>query len=77
MIGLIILGSLILVAVGLIWLLASDKPILDDILRERVDYDVWLRRNTISEEKERDLEHKSKMNDLKEEIHKLENLLKK
>jgi hypothetical protein len=84
MIGIFILGSLMLFAVGLIWFICSDSPLLDDVLRERADYDIWLRRNSISEEKEKNMErqkdnldHQTKMHDLKKEVDTLEKLLGK
>jgi hypothetical protein len=62
--------------IGFMFYLMSRKSNLDEILRERADYDVWLRRNEISEQKERDLEHQTKMSDIQREREKLENLLK-
>ena len=83
MIGYIILFALILVFVGMIWLVTSRHSVLDDVLRERVDYDMWLRRNEISEEKEREtqkgrdaFEHDKRMAELKKEVDKIEGLLR-
>lgn len=80
--GIWIMLGLIVICLLLVWVLTSSDT-LDDILRERADYDVWLRRNQISEQKERelekqkdDLEHKGKMNELKNEVDKLEKMLK-
>jgi len=83
MIGLVILFVLIVVCIGIIWLMTSRHTELDDVLRERVDYDVWLRRNSMSEEKERQvqkdkdvLDHDKRMMELKKEVDKLEEILK-
>ena len=82
--GYIFLGGVVLIFVFLVWFMTRDNTVLDDVLRDRADYDIWLRRNSISEEREKllqreqeDLTHKQKMNDLKSEVDKLENLLKK
>lgn len=80
--GIWIMLGLIVICLLLVWVLTSSDT-LDDILRERADYDVWLRRNQMSEQKEKelerqkdDLEHKSKMSELKNEVDKLEKMLK-
>ena len=82
--GYIFLGGVVLIFVFLVWFMTRDNTVLDDVLRDRADYDIWLRRNSISEEREKllqreqeDLTHKQKMNELKNEVDKLENLLKK
>jgi hypothetical protein len=62
--------------IGFMFYLMSRKGNLDEILRERADYDVWLRRNEISEQREKDLDHQTKMNEIQREREKLENLLK-
>lgn len=81
--GYIFLGGVVLIFVFLVWFMTRDNTVLDDVLRDRADYDIWLRRNSISEEREKllqreqeDLTHQKKMNELKSEVDKLENLLK-
>jgi hypothetical protein len=69
---------------GMIWFMTSNHTELDDIIRERVDYDVWLRRNSISEEQEKtiqrqkeDMEHQKRLKELKDEKSSIEKLLGK
>ena len=80
----IICFVLLAVLFGMIWFMTSNHTELDDIIKERVDYDVWLRRNSISEEQEKsiqrqkdELEHQKRLKELKDEKSLIDKLLGK